>query len=354
MTKKSFEQYMRLLLISEIISLPFDEGLKNILYNLIKNFSDNENIHILTKKGNNTDGLKVDEVFLDKLFLSRELRTSLKKIEPDIILYIPEASHTFNSFIRARVLKLCYRRAKIVLFGVQHRKLSFFKKYILCFTKPDLLLLLNKMDQSYFKKNSINVKTMPPAVDCGKFCMVSNKTKELLREKYNIPLNKTVILHVGHIKTSRNLECFIDIQKNDNVQVVIVGSTSTQMEEKLKKTLEGCGIITFTKYLHDIQEIYQLSDIYVFPVFREDAAIDMPLSVLEALSCNLPVITTRFGALSEHFEEDTSFKYFNSNEELVELVKQWKLSEIQNSKKVEQFSWNRFADEILHTCNELI
>jgi hypothetical protein len=57
-----------------------------------------------------------------------------------------------------------------------------------------------------------------------------------------------------------------------------------------------------------------LADVYVFPNFvdREDtilSAIDIPLSVPGAMSCNLPVITTRFGGL-DRLLEDRSGLFF--------------------------------------------
>ena len=57
-----------------------------------------------------------------------------------------------------------------------------------------------------------------------------------------------------------------------------------------------------------------MSDLYVFPVVNNTEAIDMPLSVLEAMSCSLPVISTRFGGLVDYFEEDTGFRYFNTTD----------------------------------------
>ena len=48
-----------------------------------------------------------------------------------------------------------------------------------------------------------------------------------------------------------------------------------------------------------IERVYQLCDAYLFPVMSSLDAMEMPLSVLEAAACDLPIIATRFGALPE-------------------------------------------------------
>lgn len=346
--------FKKILLISEVISFPFDEGLKNIIYQLIKNFSVIGNILIVTKKGNNTDGLDVTKIKLNKLFLNNELRSLLESYSPNVILYIPEASCTFNSFIRAKILKLINRKSKVVMLAIQHREYSFLFRTLLHFVRPDLLILLGKADKLFFEKKQIKVKVLPPAVDNERFHKVGIETKTFLRKKYGIPTNKTIVSHVGHIKISRNIKCLIDVQKMDNIQVIIVGSTSTHADSDLKNLLENQGIIVINSYLPDIQEIYQISDIYVFPVLEKYAAIEMPLSILEAMACNLPVITTRFGALVEYFKEEAGFRYFNTTEELIELINNIEKFEVNNDNKIKDFTWNKFVNETISTCRNLI
>lgn len=344
---------IKIFFIAEGLSAPFDEGFKNITFSLYNQLVKKENVLSVTKAGNNTDNLKVMKIGLNKLFLNGKLRRLIKDYLPDVILYLPEASVTFNSFIRAKVLKFMNRLSKVVVLGVQHREFSYIQSVIITnLLKPDLLLLLGKSDEDFFIKKGIKVKILPPAVDSLKFCSVTKKEKEKIRSEYDISHNKIVVLHVGHIRTSRNIECFLEIQKIENMQVIIVGSTSTNTEGDLKNRLLKAGIRVIDETLPDISEVYKMSDIYLFPVVKNTAAIDMPLSVLEALACNLPIITTRFGALVEYFEEDDGFKYFDTAEELVKLVRNMDNVEINNNKKVERFTWERFTDEILAACNE--
>lgn len=48
--------------------------------------------------------------------------------------------------------------------------------------------------------------------------------------------------------------------------------------------------------------MYQLSDLYIFPVIFEGGCIGIPLSILEARACGIPVMSTEFGGLKEASE----------------------------------------------------
>ena len=344
---------MKALLFAENFISPYDEGLKKVIYYLAKVLDKKLELLFISSQGH-PEVRKNKSVITNKLLLNRDFFSNIKEFSPDITLYIPEASCTFNSFVRAKILKLMNKKSKVVMLAVQHRNFYFFYRMLLNFLRPDLLFLLSKTDVSFFEKKGIKVKILPPAIEREKFHKVDLEYKMELRKKYGLPLDKTIILHVGHIKRSRNLECFLEVQKIDSVQVVIVGSTTTQADKELTQLLEKQGVIVLNTYLADIQEIYQLSDIYVFPVLKQDAAIEMPLSVLEALACNLPVITTRFGGLVDYFKEDIGFRYFCTTEELVELIKRREGDEIHNDKKVEGFTWDRFTEEVITACEELV
>lgn len=147
------------------------------------------------------------------------------------------------------------------------------------------------------KSFNINARYLPLGVNTTKYRPLEDKKrKRKLREKYSLPLERKIILHVGHINKGRNLEALIPLQKNNIGQVVIVGSTSTPTKEgmdlQLKEKLLKNGVIVIDRYLENIEEIYQLSDIYVFPVKSETGSIGLPLSVLEGVAAGLPVVTT--------------------------------------------------------------
>ena len=197
----------KILFISEALSAPFDEGIKNVTYSLHKQFQKKVDALTVTKAENVIDDKAVMKVALNKLFLNNKLRKIVRVCSPDIILYLPEASTTIASFLRAKMLKLMNWSSSVVILGIQHRTHNrikeFLFKYIL---NPDMLLILGESDKRFFTDIGIRVSVLPPAVDLDKFHEASQEEKGIIRQKYNIPIDKTIILHVGHIKVNRNID----------------------------------------------------------------------------------------------------------------------------------------------------
>jgi len=339
--------------ISAILTFPPDEGLRAVIYNLYKEIRQKTDLLAVTSVNNKNLSAEVVSIALNKFFINRQLKALVSNFKPDIIFYASEASCSFNSFIRGVVLRRMGKGAKVVILGSQHREFMVWQRLLLKFIKPDLLFLLGGADVLFFQEHGLTVKVLPPAIDSHKFHPVSKSEKDILRKKYNISSDKIVISHVGHINRKRNIDHFIPIQKMSNVQVLIVGSTTTAVDSELKSKLLAAGIMIIDTYVEAIEEIYQLSDLYVFPVKRNDAAIEMPLSVLEAMACNLPIVTTRFGGLVDYFKEDEGFRYCDDMNGLLPLIEKMVGAVISNDKKVMQFSWGNFTNNILVSLDEL-
>lgn len=125
------------------------------------------------------------------------------------------------------------------------------------------------------------------------------------------------------------------------------------------------GVIVIHEYLNDISEIYNASDIYVFPIidtgdelpneYNQVGAIDLPLSVFEAMACNLPVITTRFGALERIFSEGDGFKYIDSEDDLVSSILNHRMQEPCNTReKVVKYDWDKIVEQVEGEYRDLI
>jgi glycosyltransferase involved in cell wall biosynthesis len=117
----------------------------------------------------------------------------------------------------------------------------------------------------------------------------------------------------------------------------------------LDLTKGGCTI--WRKYIKTIQEIYQLSDLYVFPVQDRLGSIETPLSVLEAMSCNLPVITTRFGGLTRMFNEGDGLHFVYSGSQIPELIDGIRSNDAERSnvhtrEKVMPYSWRNISKSL--------
>jgi glycosyltransferase involved in cell wall biosynthesis len=224
--------------------------------------------------------------------------------------------------------------------------------------KPDLMLTQSDQHEKYFTNLGFLVKSLPNGVDLERFKPVEDDTKTCLRTKYRLDSNAFIVLHVGPIRANRGLDVMETIAQVPNCLVLLVGSTTSPLEHEMHADLVKSGCIVWRKYIQSIQEIYQLSDLYVFPVEDTLGSIDLPLSVLEAMACNLPVITTKFGGFPRLFVEGDGFSYVNDRHEIPgkariirDCVNQ---QNVRTRAKVTPYSWTSIAEILSQQYQELV
>ncbi|RLE61996.1 MAG: hypothetical protein DRJ47_11390 [Thermoprotei archaeon] len=324
---------MKICLISNY-SPPLDEGMKNVAYYL----------GVELKKRCEVLNLSLNGLF-SKVFWQQ-----VRDFQPQIIHYIPGPS--ILSLIIAKFLKLQCSGAKVLMSATQPR-IPRFLKIILPLLKPDLVLTQSDETENMLAGAVYKTTFLPNGVDIERFIPVSVDTKKKLREKYGLSKGKFIILHIGSIRRRRNLRLLTELQqKNRDSQVIVVGSTSTPLEQDIYKGLVENGCIVWRRYFKNIEESYALSDCYIFPAFTKLSSIDLPLSVMEAMSCNLPVISTRFGALTRIFQEGNGLYFAETKEEFLQIIDTIKNGvEIKTREKVLPYSWIKVAsrlEEIYH------
>lgn len=235
---------------------------------------------------------------LNKLFLNKRLFDILNS-KKEKVLYIPFSSNTKASLLRSCILSVFCRSRIDVLFVLQHPMNGFLKK-MLKFSGIRVITL-SRMACAFFR-DEIGCETMylKTGVDTQKFSPVNQEEKKGIRRKYGIGESEKVVLHVGHLKEGRNISQLLKI--SEEFRVILVASTLTKNEHdyRLRMTLEEKqNIRIIDTYIENIQEMYQLSDVYFFPVQEQGNCIDAPLSAMEAAACNLPVVATSYGELKE-------------------------------------------------------
>jgi len=334
---------MKICLLGEIHGM-LDEGARNITTYLTDNLSKHHQV------------LSLD---LRSIF-SRAFWRKIKDFKPDIIHYVHGGS--INSFILTKVLSHYCSNARSVL-SVMNLSLSPLSKKIVFLSKPDVVLVQSHQTENTLKTLGCRTEFLPNGVDVKKFRPASKESKEILRQKYKIAENKFVLLHVGSVKKRRNVLLLESLQGEDN-QVLIIGSTSTGSEKKVYERLVKKGCIVWLRYFENIEEIYALSDCYIFPTIQKYGvmgrpivgSIEMPLSVLEAMSCNLPVITTRFGALPGVFEEGDGIIFAEREEEFINAVEKIKNTDInvKTREKVLPFAWENVVRRLEEIYEELL
>lgn len=278
---------------------------------------------------------------------------NLKTFNPQIVHFFPGA--TIKSFLLLKIISLYCHDAKTVISILQ----PYFtiSRHLISFIRPDLTLVQSERMEEFF--NGMNCKTefLPlGGVDVERFNPKLKESKNELREKYGVDTDKFVVLHVGSIKKGRNVLVLKKLQERNNNQVIIVGAVSQGIHHEILHKLEKAGCRVWRKYFERVEEVYALSDCYVFPtILKNDSmgnatadSIEMPLSVLEAMACNLPVISTRFGALPRLFDGEAGLFFVDGEPDFAGALENIKCGEIaiNTREKVLPYSWEAIGKKL--------
>ncbi len=341
----------KVLIISEELVNPIDEGIKKTAHYIYKSIKDKYFSEAICNTVTNSYPTGIRYLKVNKSFFSVTLMKFLKNSSFFNVIYIPGSCGTIFSFIRATILnfygRIFHFQTKLIL--LQPKEYTFFEKLLIkLLSVPDIYVMGLNTKKS-LEGFHFQIKTFFPGIDINKYYSIQLNEKKILREKYNIPEKNFVALHVGHINQGRQLiELCANIDKK--YLLLVVGSTSTPQDQKLKKMLEDKGVIIINYYIDKIEEIYQLSDCYIFHVTNTGAAIEVPLSVLEAMAVNLPVITTKFGGLTQMFSKQIDGLYFiddlNQVNGILKVIYNDK-NTIKTREAVSYYSWEKVGDNII-------
>jgi glycosyltransferase involved in cell wall biosynthesis len=341
---------MKLMFIAEDISFPPDEGARKYNSFLLKYLIDsNMTIKLVTGSGSKVP--VIHDSLSNKSFISTRLYFNVNSFKPDVIIYSPEASGTLFSFLRLFILGIYYAKTKRVLINLQRREHNLFSKRIIRILSPHVVVTFSKHDDNYFKKIGLSTLAGRVGVDTSQFIPVNAEQKLLLRNKYGYSDSDKIVLHIGHIKRGRNISILSSLVSR-GYKVVLVGSTSTRVDDELRMELNEKGVVIFNEFISEIEELYQMSDVYVFPVNNMQSAIEFPLSVLEAMACNLPVVTTPYGSLPDYFTETPCFKFFVTENELTAKIEEVLIAGCDNRLAVsKKFSWDNIFEDLIVNNN---
>ena len=128
--------------------------------------------------------------------------------------------------------------------------------------------------------------------------------KHLLRKKLNLPQNATIAIYTGRLVSYKGLPLLLKVWneirlKHENVLLILAGTGGLDIhncEDELREYVKVNGLenhVLFTGAVQNVPEYLQASDLFVFPT-ENDA---FPSSIVEAMACGLPVVTTPVGAI---------------------------------------------------------
>ena len=154
------------------------------------------------------------------------------------------------------------------------------------------------------------IKVLYNCIDTKQYCPLKDaEEKNRIRKIYGIGEKDKLIVFVGRLSEEKGIDKVIEavqLLHREDIKLLIAGgllpgsSCKDEYQKKLyemaKNSLES---VIFTGYISQdkIQRIYQIADVAVLPSIWEEPA---GLTMVEAIACGIPVITTDSGGIPEY------------------------------------------------------
>jgi glycosyltransferase involved in cell wall biosynthesis len=146
---------------------------------------------------------------------------------------------------------------------------------------------------------------IPNGVDVNRFQAASKSGKRRIRETLGLP-DGPIVLFTGRLVTHKGLPQLVRAWKRlqdegVNATLLLVGEGGADMhacEHELRAFVSEHALeanVRFTGAVPDVLEYLQAADAFVFPSLNDG----LPLSLIEAMSCGLPVVSTLVGGMQD-------------------------------------------------------
>lgn len=294
--------------------------------------------------------------FIKALVAGKKL---VKVIKPNVV-----HANMFHAIIYARLLRLFVHIPRLVCTEHSMNYHGEVRRFIEGHT--DFLSDVNThvaesataffVQKKIFKKEK--TQTVINGIDVQKFS--KNGKRKIIREEYKLDNDDFLFVNVGRFneaKDHKNLvRAFsIVLQQYSNARLMCVGTGELEAEIKqFASELELDDFVIFTGAKSNVVDFYNTADCFVLSSQWEG----LPIAIIEAMACELPVVTTECGKEVLQNPEWTvqiknSEQLANKMAELLLLSKE-KRKElgIENRKKSMQFSIDSIASKWLEIYSD--
>ncbi len=315
-----------------------------------------ERIHIIsTVNGQVNEGMRNVATHISKAFEKKyEVRYSglrnifsiiKNSLDCDVTLIFARA----NEMVYWLTQLVCLFSRNVWIVCVQKAEAGFISQTNMHALKANYLTLVDNDLREVSIRSGYRKELFSVGIKVDKFIPVDKTRQSELKIKYGIKTDRPLVVHVGHCSVGRGLEDFTGIT---NAERMIVASGMFEDAETVHK-LEESGVKIHKGYLEHVEEIYQMADAYLFPTHSTEFVISIPLSVMEALACGVPVIGYQdFENFNGIPAETEAMILISNKKELNNAVSDAAAKRRNKSYLVSPKTWEETAEDILHIISE--
>jgi len=332
----------RVCLISDCLAQPFDEGARVLARGLAEGLRTCCEVLALGTHPRAAPGSCGDW-----LPDSGAAASAAREFRPDFLLVFPHASNTVPALLRSRLLARRSGVRRFAFLAYQPRPHGLVGRRLQRWLAPELTLCLSAESERRFREEGVAAERILCGLDLARFTPATPEEKRRLREQHGFAPDQRLALHVGHAKPGRNLEVMIEACRRADWTGVFVLSTFDAADAQVLRQLDDAGFRVVDGADAVIEEWYRLADCYVFPVRDPLACAEVPMSVLEALACGLPVVASRFGGLPDLLPSCERLTYADTDVAFAECLLALEGSAARRPAQIEQLGRDRVAAEVL-------
>ncbi|MBD3300167.1 MAG: glycosyltransferase [Candidatus Moranbacteria bacterium] len=319
-----------ILMATRPICLPWDEASKNFAWELSKRLnSSKRRFHLLTYRHLPYTFLNIFEHSIYKnpsLQLSNKEKLRLLKFllfnnqKLDILHFLFTPSPLTTKIIKKLILpryKFGRKESEAVKTIQTVATLNFQaigRENVRDYLFADQIITHSKSTKKSLNKLGLkNVTHIYPGIDVQKF--KSQPKSKFLQKKLGISYRDRVILYTGEYLRLEAVDIIVKAfqilsPKFNNLKLILACRIKSSEDESKKEEVDlrfkKLGLSQKVIYLEtfgEIDKLYNLSSIFIFPVKKMTGKFDIALTILEAMACEIPTIIADTGALKEVVQE---------------------------------------------------
>lgn len=305
----------KILLVTRPLCTPWDEASKNFAYDLAK-ILQNTPVTILTH-GHIDDlpkNVSQQSIYTQSAFsFTQKIRLIYylwKHAQDFKIIHLLFTPTKFNAKILKMILpsscKIIQTLATLRedLYSTDELKKMLFGDVIITYSEYSKNRIEKLFGSAYFTDKNVKIYPIYPGIDLTKY-IPAKKDSELMK-KWKIDCDDKIVTYPGEYvrlgATDVIVSAFLELWKykhNHHIKYLCACRVKNEQDAKKKKDVmtrfEKAGHsdkVIYTDTYGDMNKIYNLSDIVLFPVENMHGKFDVPLAMIEPYACKKPVIAS--------------------------------------------------------------
>jgi glycosyltransferase involved in cell wall biosynthesis len=302
---------------------PWDEASKNLAFDIANNLSkkfqanllgtkkDPFNKRITTQKSN----LKIEEIyrsanlnFWGRIKLLKRLYRFKLKVDLIHFLFTPRSLTSLLIKARLKFSKVKTVQTVATLDNKIYQKPKKLKKVLLA----NKIVVQSKNTLNKLKKVGFeNVELIYPGIDLKKYKPTTKDTK--LIKDLKIKTGDFIILYTGEYTRLKAIDDILEALKilnqspeNKNLKLILACRIKNKKDAKKKKQVIDWikkenlqSNVVFLDTFSEMNKLYNISDLNIFPAREMAGKFDIPLTLVESMACKKPVIVSKLKNLKE-------------------------------------------------------